>query len=184
MAEQRAEQKKAKGKVEQAEVERILENVCNPRTKEGKWVAKLDIVNRDRKLELVPQETVGKCQRECETVAHGCTELLEKAEKVDKSNELSVILWQGTHNKVQLMQALCKQWTGVCPYRNYKPVQREVDEDIWNKIKKVDPDDPMNKIPGMNGMMDFDRGNLDDLPRHAQRMRDKIRDRASRTREL
>ena len=114
-------------------------------------MAKLDIVNRDRKLELVPQETVGKCQRECETVAHGCTELLEKAEKVDKSNELSVILWQGTHNKVQLMQALCKQWTGVCPYRNYKPVQREVDEDIWNKIKKVDPDDPMNKIPGMNG---------------------------------
>jgi len=51
----------------------LMENLCDPYHDDGEWIRLLDLVPNSRgELEAKEQETFGKCNRECATVAESC----------------------------------------------------------------------------------------------------------------
>jgi hypothetical protein len=80
MYEQQIAKRLLNGKLKgEEEVEQIVENICDPKKEEGKWVASVDLTY-DAKLEevlVVGKGGVGQCKRECQTVAKACSLLMD-----------------------------------------------------------------------------------------------------------
>jgi hypothetical protein len=93
------------------ELEPIIENICNPKEKEGAWVASYDLSHdaAAKTIVLTDQEGVGHCKRECQTIAKSCANLMEDLD-VD---ELQVALWKGVDAE-KLSAKLCTKWSSAC----------------------------------------------------------------------
>eukprot|EP00656_Telonema_subtile_P020077 TRINITY_DN21248_c0_g1_i1.p1 TRINITY_DN21248_c0_g1~~TRINITY_DN21248_c0_g1_i1.p1 ORF type:complete len:243 (+),score=64.66 TRINITY_DN21248_c0_g1_i1:87-815(+) len=155
--------KAPKGKVNEADVSDVLEKVCNPKEKQGHWMASYDLVSENGSVELVPQEARGQCKRECETIAQSCTDLFEKVD--DNLDDLQVALWKGLAAE-EIKERLCREWSEVCPRNgNMKPTQREVDEEFTVMSDKEAQMEELMKsfkgIPGMGGASMMDRAGMD-----------------------
>jgi len=54
---------------------KLVENVCDPKTDEGEWISKYDIVavpDSAQHAKLEEQSFFGKCKSECHTIARSC----------------------------------------------------------------------------------------------------------------
>lgn len=58
----------------------IVESLCDPKQKPGRWMRKIDLVERLRKLRLLEQDGQQDCKRECHTIAMACRDVLEDVE--------------------------------------------------------------------------------------------------------
>lgn len=90
-----------------------MENICNPETKEGEWVTKLDL-SIDKKAEIfmfLSIKNMGHCKRECQTIVRVCKKNVEEI-----TLELSEALWKRKINtKEKWILHVCKKWIQVFP---------------------------------------------------------------------
>lgn len=151
-----------KGKVSEADVSDLLENVCNPKEKQGRWLSTFDLVSKNGLVELETQSGPGKCNRECQTIAQSCTDLFGKIE--DSVDDLQVALWKG-RGKEEITETLCGELSEVCPRKtNMKPVERKVDEEFRPMSDKdIEMEELMSKLQGMPGMGGSSMMSADDL---------------------
>merc|ERR1712196_615320 len=57
-------------------IEYMLLHICDPEQIAGKWIRELDVVKAGSSLTL-KQMSLGKCRRECRTIAKACGAVLE-----------------------------------------------------------------------------------------------------------
>jgi hypothetical protein len=55
----------------------VMEALCNPREKAGRWTRSVDLVERRRRLVMRAQDGVQECKVECATVALACEAVVE-----------------------------------------------------------------------------------------------------------
>ena len=105
------EAKKLKAKIGKKHIkdrdyQELAERVCNPYKDEGLWITTYDLVKEPPKLSMVSMGDLGKCRRECETIAFTCKKVLYNsvAEILDviESNE-------GKIDGKELNEVLCEQ---------------------------------------------------------------------------
>ena len=98
---------------------------------------------------MEPQGVIGKCKRECATIAESCNELFEQID--DSRDEISIALWKGT-SQSDLTQQICSDLAEVCPAKS-KHVNRKFDEEFTPKTsKEIEMDQLMEKMKGIPGM--------------------------------
>ena len=103
-------------KLDELKIVEVLDTVCNPQGPEGKWIRMVDIVEVKqggrRYLELETPGGMGKCDKECMTIARSCKDLLE--EDLDR-DELSPLLYKNTIKTVEALQEkVCKKMCKRC----------------------------------------------------------------------
>lgn len=67
-------------KLDALQVLDTIESLCEPKQKTGRWMRKIDLVERLRKLRLIEQEGQQECKRECRTMALACRDVLDGVE--------------------------------------------------------------------------------------------------------
>lgn len=97
-----------KKKLEEMEVENVIEGICKPDGPYGSWIRTIDIVPVKEKgntyLKLSQPGGSSKCKNECETIAKSCKNLLD--EEIDIDN-LSSLLFRGVVEKQQAVEKIC-----------------------------------------------------------------------------
>lgn len=165
-----AELPKHQKKLEEININEMLERVCKSDTKEGVWMRKIDIVEKKndkghKHLELVEPGGTAKCGPECATISHSCYQLLE--EEMD-SDLLSGMLWK---NKTPLEEAkakVCKKWTKRCTkWPQGKPLSGKSGmrtdypfDEVSEKDLEMEQMMASMKAAGMGGMSMYDRDEM------------------------
>ena len=90
-------------KLEELEIQQVMENSCNPEAESGEWIRHVDIatIEKNGKFYAVAQdqEDISKCEAECLTVARSCDSLFEDEMDPD---DLSAILYKNKHSLERL----------------------------------------------------------------------------------
>ena len=146
----------------------ILDGICSPKEEIGEWIRHIDIVSqpvdsqdKKRKLNLVPNESAGKCKKECETVAKSCTDLLEN--EMDDRDELQALLYvdkkwnkyQGEDGDTKLVDHVCKKMVGRCKStKSYSTAKYEREDEEFAAVseKDLEMEKLMAEMQGMPGM--------------------------------
>ena len=174
MHEQQKALRLSNGKIKGGEeaVMPIVENICNPKEKEGQWTARFDL-SFDKAAEtiaLLDQGGIGHCKRECQTIAKSCADLIEDLDVDD----LQVALWKGI-SADKLSSKLCTKWSSACKKKQPKLKERKFDEEFQKKTKKdIEMDElmaNMQGMPGMGGMQMFSR---DDIEENLANLKDEM----------
>merc|ERR1712061_627521 len=121
----------------------LVEQLCSPSKKEGKWVTKLDIVrNSDAEpLKVQRQEKTGTCRKECKAIQRACSGALR-----GKEDDFASMLAEAAG--VGKMQAkICKQ---VCA--KAVPNLGEWADEKWEEDKDAAVSELMDSMKGMPGM--------------------------------
>lgn len=99
-----------KKKLEEIEVENVIEDICKPDSEYGSWIRKIDIVPSKEKgntyLKLEEPGGVSKCKNECETIAKSCKNLID--EEIDVDN-LSGLLFKDAISVDAAIEKVCKK---------------------------------------------------------------------------
>jgi hypothetical protein len=103
-------------KLDENHIVEVLDNICDPEGTEGSWIRYYDIVeekeNGRRYLELETPGGMGKCKKECHTIARSCYDLFE--EEIDR-DDLSPVLWRNTIKTAgELQDKVCKKMSQRC----------------------------------------------------------------------
>jgi len=100
----------SKKKLEEIEVENVIEGICKPDNEYGSWIRKIDIVPIKEKgntyLKLQEPGGVSKCKNECETIAKSCKNLID--EEIDVDN-LSGLLFKDKIAVDVAIEKVCKK---------------------------------------------------------------------------
>jgi len=182
------EEAKADGqKLEEEKVYTMLESVCVPKKKEGRWMTKLDLVdskvanvkkdksllsphakgiskeklNKDTYLLIKKHDSFGHCEKECMTVAKSCVDMTDEQLDMD---ELAVKLWGGKVEPRELAGQICaEQCDGKRP-----PMKKERKKDYEFKPKteeEIQMEEMMAgmEAAGMGGMNMYNRDDMADM---------------------
>lgn len=139
-----------------------VENICDPSTKQGRWMRTIDLVERVGKLRLIQQEATQKCLRECFTMSLACRDVLE-----DLETELAEKLYALRKKGNEILESDIEKWlcakksgiTNAC--RKSPPLlpkDREAGPPFVPKSKKeADKDELMEKLKesGIDKNLDF-----------------------------
>ena len=103
-------------KLDENQIVDVMDSICDPDSPEGGWIRAIDVVEEKqsgrRFLEFETPGGMGKCQKECRTIARSCNDLLE--EDLDR-DELSPILYKNTiKNPQELQEKVCKKMSKRC----------------------------------------------------------------------
>ena len=103
-------------KLDENHIVEVLDNICDPEGTEGSWIRYYDIVeekeNGRRYLELETPGGMGKCKKECHTIARSCWDLFE--EEIDR-DDLSPVLWRNNVKTAgELQNKVCKKMSQRC----------------------------------------------------------------------
>ncbi|XP_072052140.1 uncharacterized protein [Arachis hypogaea] len=63
-------------KISEYQIIEIAENVCNLKKVEADWILRIDIVEKEDRLELVEHDSEGQCNSECKTIERACQEVI------------------------------------------------------------------------------------------------------------
>lgn len=91
-------------KVEELEIQNIIENMCKMDDPNGEWLRYVDIVTKVKSdgksyAKLEAPGGISKCETECVTVAKSCEDLFEN--EIDQ-DDLSAILFKNKHSLERL----------------------------------------------------------------------------------
>ena len=50
----------------------------------GRWMKYRDLITKNDRIALVPQEYIGKCRKECRTIQMACERTFENLDEMDK----------------------------------------------------------------------------------------------------
>lgn len=87
-------------KINEETIQDLIHNICSSGTKEGEWIRKIDIIQKNSKtqkgqhLELQKPGGISKCGEECKTIAKSCGMLFDDSIDPD---DLSALLWKNKH---------------------------------------------------------------------------------------
>ena len=105
----------------------LVEKTCNPDNEEGRWISKIDLLERNGELRLSEQSNVGKCKQECQTVSKACEESVAEVD-----TDLAELLWKDKLTLSKLINEVCYSLSSVCTGKRpkLKAGERKVDEDF------------------------------------------------------
>ena len=99
-----------KKKLEEIEVENVIEGICKPDGVHGSWIRAIDIVPVKEKgntyLKLEEPGGSSKCKNECETIAKSCKNLIDEEIDVDY---LSSLLFRAAVPMEHAIEKVCKK---------------------------------------------------------------------------
>ena len=99
-----------KKKLEEIEVENVIEGICKPDGVYGSWIRAIDIVPVKEKgntyLKLEEPGGSSKCKNECETIAKSCKNLIDEEIDVDY---LSSLLFRAVVPMENAIEKVCKK---------------------------------------------------------------------------
>lgn len=100
----------------------IVEASCDPDKKQGDWILNYDISEASNGLKIVEQESQGRCQQECKTIAKACEDSIG-----DIDTDLGELLWKDDLSLSQLVNKICYEKTDVCTKKalDFKKGQRK-----------------------------------------------------------
>lgn len=91
----------------------MVESLCNYEQNAGKWMLKIDLVERLRKLRLIEQEGQQDCKRECHTMSLACSDVLDGIE-TELAERLYALRKDGKEVQVKDVEDwLCAKRTGA-----------------------------------------------------------------------
>ena len=86
-------------KVEELQIQNMIENMCKSDDESGEWMRHADIVTKEKNgksyARLEVPGGISKCETECLTVARSCDDLFEN--EIDQ-DDLSAILYKNKHS--------------------------------------------------------------------------------------
>mmetsp|Transcript_44536 Transcript_44536/g.71315 ORF Transcript_44536/g.71315 Transcript_44536/m.71315 type:complete len:223 (-) Transcript_44536:1-669(-) len=127
---------------------------CNPWSNIGVWINTIDIALNGTRLELQPQDEMGQCHRECETVRSVCDEIVSA-----EADEIANYIWTNKHEMTteRLAGFMCKSACGedrenAMPAVPNKVIKqfKKVDEE-WTKMSKEEEE---NRVKIFNEIME------------------------------
>lgn len=90
-------------KVEELEVQKVIEEMCNSDSASGEWIRHLDITTLEKNdksyAKIGVPGGIAKCESECLTVARSCDNLFDT--EIDQ-DDLSAILYKNKHSLERL----------------------------------------------------------------------------------
>jgi len=137
------------------ELKDLIENVCDPKSPNGKWITKVDITRRVNQFALDVRETRGECRNECKAVKQACSKALN-----GKEDDMTSLL--------QKVEGLSKFYNQICDKACSKKPAEVVDwkdeewkEDSTEAIRSLT--DSMKGMPGMENMQMYGRDDIEKL---------------------
>ncbi|CAL5186367.1 unnamed protein product [Lathyrus oleraceus] len=147
-------------KISEYQIIEIAENVCNLKKVEADWILRIDIVEKEDRLELVEHDSEGQCDSECKTIARACQDVMGYSD-----TDIAEYLYTSKHDIDSLFNYLCKDLSKAC---NTKPppvpkdrtpgepfVAKSAKEAEMEKLLKS-----MEGMPGAPGMKMYSREDL------------------------
>jgi hypothetical protein len=136
------EGKKGKKLTENDVVEEVLDLICHPRSKQGQWIRKLDLVYRPGQtdgnvgptLVVEQQDVLGTCRRECMTLADACTTVLDS----DSADQLSPMLFKGKSLESITSSVCGSHW---CSRKNLQRLNQKFPLTVDDRRTKYDVED-------------------------------------------
>eukprot|EP00931_Biecheleriopsis_adriatica_P066986 TRINITY_DN41199_c0_g1_i1.p1 TRINITY_DN41199_c0_g1~~TRINITY_DN41199_c0_g1_i1.p1 ORF type:complete len:230 (-),score=63.40 TRINITY_DN41199_c0_g1_i1:33-686(-) len=123
----------------------MVDGLCSVKKKEGRWVAKLDVVQEDPggPLSVEKQELIGYCRGECTVVQRACQASLR-----GKEESMVEMLLSGTTPK-KLKDKVCKK---VCAKPRPKMKDWKDEPFEGRDQKEVETEDMIAKMKAETGM--------------------------------
>ncbi|PNY16415.1 nucleophosmin-like protein [Trifolium pratense] len=147
-------------KISEYQIIEIAENVCNLKKVEADWILRIDIVEKEDRLELVEHDSEGQCNSECKTIERACQDVMGYSD-----TDVAEYLYKSKHDIDSLFNYLCKDLSKSC---NTKPppvpkdrtpgepfVAKSSKEAEMEKLLKS-----MEGMPGAPGMKMYSRDDL------------------------
>ncbi|CAI8594635.1 unnamed protein product [Vicia faba] len=147
-------------KISEYQIIEIAENVCNLKKVEADWILRIDIVEKEDRLELVEHDSEGQCDSECKTIERACQDVMGYSD-----TDVAEYLYTSKHDIDSLFNYLCKDLSKAC---NTKPppvpkdrtpgepfVAKSAKEAEMEKLLKS-----MEGMPGAPGMKMYSREDL------------------------
>ncbi|OIW15730.1 hypothetical protein TanjilG_04265 [Lupinus angustifolius] len=138
----------------------MAENICNLKKAEADWILRIDIVEKEDRLELVEQDSEGQCNSECKTIERACQEVMGYSD-----TDVAEYLYKSKPDVDSLLNYLCKDLTKACSKKPPPvPKDRTPGEPF---VAKSDKEAEMEKLlksmegmPGAPGMKMYSRDDL------------------------
>jgi len=108
----------------------LMENMCDPDSKQGEWIRKLDLVPGKGRLVVEEKINYGNCRTECRTISKICSKLMKK-----HGITISELLWKKTKRNV-LSPKVCRKLSTSC---NKKTLKKLKESKITLGEEKFDP---------------------------------------------
>mmetsp|Transcript_10321 Transcript_10321/g.33311 ORF Transcript_10321/g.33311 Transcript_10321/m.33311 type:complete len:315 (+) Transcript_10321:111-1055(+) len=156
----RDELPKHKKNVEEMELIKKVEKVCDPETAAGDWINKYDLVEEGRYLKVVEQESFGKCGTECRTIARACEKVVGEYD-----TDIAEALWKGDKKRAALTNLVCYELSETCIGKTPKMPKGRKPGPTFQPLTDKEREmatmmHGMQGIDGMPGMQMFQRDEL------------------------
>ncbi|KAL2626477.1 hypothetical protein AAZV13_07G112700 [Glycine max] len=147
-------------KISEYQIIEIAENVCNLKKAEADWILRIDIVEKEDRLELVEQDSEGQCNSECKTIERACQEVIGYSD-----TDVAEYLYSSKPDIDSLRNYLCKDLTNACSTKPPPvPKDRAPGEPFVAKSSKEAEMEKLLKsmegMPGAPGMKMYSRDDL------------------------
>ncbi|KAJ1421067.1 Saposin B type domain [Sesbania bispinosa] len=96
-------------KISEYQIIEIAENVCNLKKVEADWILRIDIVEKEDRLELEEHDSEGQCNSECKTIERACQEVIGYSD-----TDVAEYLYKSKPDIDSLLNYLCKDLSKAC----------------------------------------------------------------------
>lgn len=157
-------------KLHEFQINEVVEDLCNPETREGEWITKLDlsINKKEKEIHVIAHEEYGHCKRECQTIVRACQKNIDEV-----TIEIGEVLWKKKYNsKDKLIAHVCKKWTKACPEKrenrlllpNHYHRKDEIFKEKTDKDREMDQMMKKMKAAGLgNGAQMYSRDDIENM---------------------
>lgn len=146
----------------------VVETLCEPSSPSGHWTKTIDMVERMRKLYLVPQPLEQACAQECRTLALACQRVMDGVES-ELAERLYALRKKGEVRAGDVENWFCDKGglSDACRIRApFFPKERPTGPPfIGLDPKKVEMDEMLQKIKMQNQGMNVDMMGAGDMPK-------------------
>ncbi|XP_020976454.1 uncharacterized protein LOC107636055 isoform X2 [Arachis ipaensis] len=147
-------------KISEYEIIEITENVCNLKKVEADWILRIDIVEKEDRLELVEHDSEGQCNSECKTIERACQEVIGYSD-----TDVAEYLYSSKPDADSLYKYLCRDLTKACSTKPPPVPKDRIPGEAF--VAKSDKEAEMEKLlksmegmPGAPGMKMYSRDDL------------------------
>ena len=138
----------------QADIEAVMDRLCDVESEEGKWMSATDIVKDGTELKLEYIKP-GTCRRECRTMQRACEDIVETIDS-DMPSALHHEALAG-HSVGMAVQRVCNKLSKVCKKGATPPFKGvRKNEEFWpftdHDVKMEMAKRLMDGVPGLSRM--------------------------------
>ncbi|KAK7379938.1 hypothetical protein VNO78_32202 [Psophocarpus tetragonolobus] len=147
-------------KISEYQIIEIAENVCNLKKVEADWILRIDIVEKEDRLELVEQDSEGQCNSECKTIERACQEVIGYSD-----TDVAEYLYSSKPDIDSLHNYLCKDLTKTCSTKAPPVPKDRAPGELFvaKSSKEVEMEKLLKSMEGMPGAPGMKMYSRDDL---------------------